>query len=58
MRKTILIAFAVVAALVVLPFVATFAFYAIDSVTGSCSEGEMRGFREFPQYGGTRLEPD
>jgi hypothetical protein len=57
-RKAILIAFAVVAALVVLPFVATFAFYAVDSVAGSCSEGEMRVFREFPQYGGKRLEPD
>jgi hypothetical protein len=57
-RKAILITFAVVAALVVLPFVATFAFYAIDSVAGGCSEGEMRVFREFPQYGGRRLEPD
>jgi hypothetical protein len=43
---------------VVLPFAATFAFYAIDSVAGGCSEGEMRVFREFPQYGGRRLEPD
>ena len=58
MRKAILIAFAVVAVVVVLPFVATFAFYAIDSVGGGCSEGEVRVFREFPQYGGRRLDPD
>jgi hypothetical protein len=57
-RKAVLIAFAVVAALAVLPFVATFAFYATDSMAGGCSEGEMRVFREFPQYGGRRLEPD
>ena len=58
MRKAVLIALGAVAAFVVLPFVATFAFYAIDSVAGGCSEGEMRVFREFPQYGGRRLEPD
>jgi hypothetical protein len=57
-RKGVLIALGAVAAFVVLPFVATFAFYAIDSVAGGCSEGEMRVFREFPQYGGRRLEPD
>jgi hypothetical protein len=57
-RKAVLIALGAVAAFVVLPFVATFAFYAIDSVAGGCSEGEMRVFREFPQYGGRRLEPD
>ena len=58
MRKAVLIALGAVAAFVVLPFVDTFAFYAIDSVAGGCSEGEMRVFREFPQYGGRRLEPD
>ena len=58
MRKAVLIALGAVAAFVVLPFVATFAFYAVDSVAGGCSEGEMRVFREFPQYGGRRLEPD
>lgn len=58
MRKIILIALAGIAALVVLPFVATFAFYAVDSVRGGCSEGEKRVFREFPQYGGKRLEPE
>ena len=58
MRKAVLIALGAVTAFVVLPFVATFAFYAIDSVAGGCSEGEMRVFREFPQYGGRRLEPD
>jgi hypothetical protein len=57
-RKAVLIALGAVAALVVLPFVATFAFYAVDSVAGGCSEGERRVFREFPQYGGRRLEPD
>jgi len=57
-RKAVLIALGAVAAFVVLPFVDTFAFYAIDSVAGGCSEGEMRVFREFPQYGGRRLEPD
>ena len=58
MRKAVLIALGAVAAFVVLPFLATFAFYAIDSVAGGCSEGEMRVFREFPQYGGRRLEPE
>jgi hypothetical protein len=58
MRKTILIAFAAVAAAVVLPFVAMIAFETIDTVTGGCSEGEMRVFREFPQYGGRQLEPE
>ena len=58
MRKAVLIALGAVAAFVVLPFVATFAFYAVDSVAGGCSEGDMRIFREFPQYGGRRLEPD
>ena len=58
MRKAVLIALGAVAAFVVLPFVDTFAFYAIDSVAGGCSEGEIRAFREFPQYGGRRLEPD
>ena len=58
MRKAVLIVLGAVAAFVLLPFVATFAFYAIDSATGGCSEGELRTFREFPQYGGRRLEPD
>lgn len=58
MRKIILIAFAAVAAAVVLPFVAMIAFEAVDTVTGGCSEGEMRVFREFPQYGGRQLEPE
>ena len=58
MRKALLIALAAFAALLVLPFAATFAFYAVDSAAGGCSEGEMRVFREFPQYGGRRLEPD
>ena len=58
MRKAVLIALGAVAAVVVLTFVATYAFYAFDSVAGGCSEGEMRVFREFPQYGGRRLEPD
>jgi len=57
-RKAILIAFAVVAAVVVLPFVAMRAFDTIATVTGGCSEGEMRVFREFPQYGGRQLEPE
>jgi len=61
-RKTILITFAavaaVVAAAVVLPFVATIAFDTIATATGGCSEGEMRVFREFPQYGGRQLEPE
>jgi hypothetical protein len=57
-RKAILIALGAVAALVVLPFVVTFSFYAIDSVAGGCSEGEMRVLREFPQYGGRLLDPD
>jgi hypothetical protein len=58
MRKTILIALAAVAAAVVLPFVAMIAFETFDTVTGGCSEGEMRVFREFPQYGGRQLEPE
>lgn len=58
MRKAVLIALGAIAAFVVLPFVATLAFYAIDSVAGGCSEGEMRVFREFQQYGGRQLEPD
>jgi hypothetical protein len=58
MRKTILIAFAAVAAAVVLPFVAMIAFETFGTVTGGCSEGEMRVFREFPQYGGRQLEPE
>ena len=58
MRKAILIAFATIAALVVLPFVAMFAFEAVATVTGGCSEGEKRVFREFPQYGGRQLEPE
>jgi hypothetical protein len=57
-RKAILIAFAVVAAVVVLPFVAMLAFDTIANVTGGCSDGEMRVFREFPQYGGRQLEPE
>ena len=61
MRKTILIVAAVaavVAAAVVLPFVATIALDTIASVAGGCSEGEKRVFREFPQYGGRQLEPE
>ena len=58
MRKAILITFAVVAAAVVLPFVAMLALETVDTVTGGCSEGEMRVFREFPQYGGRQLEPE
>ena len=62
MRKTILIAFAAVAAAVaaavVLPFVAAIALETIDTVTGRCTEGEMRVFHEFPQYGGRQLEPE
>ncbi len=56
---------AVIAALVVLPFVAILAFTVITSVGGlitsvggGCSENEVRVFREFPQYGGRRLEPE
>ena len=44
--------------LVALPFAAMVAFEAIDTVTGGCSEGELRVFREFPQYGGKQLEPE
>lgn len=58
MRKAILIALAVVAAAFVLPFVVMLASEAIDTVAGGCSEGEKRVFREFPQYGARRLEPD
>lgn len=58
MRKAILITFAVVAAAVVFPFAAMIALEAFDSVTGGCSEGELRMFREFPQYGGRQLEPE
>jgi hypothetical protein len=57
-RKAILITFALVAAAVVLPFVAAIAFETIDSVRGRCSDGELRVFREFPQYGGRQLEPE
>jgi hypothetical protein len=57
-RKAILITFAALAAAAVLPFVAMLAFETIDTVTGGCSEGEMRVFREFPQYGGRQLEPE
>jgi hypothetical protein len=57
-RKAILITFAVVAAAVVFPFVAMLAFEAFASVTGGCSEGERRVFREFPQYGGRQLQPE
>lgn len=58
MRKIILIALAVIAAAVVFPFAAMVGFEAIDTVTGRCSEGELRVFREFPQYGGRQLEPE
>ena len=34
------------------------AFEAFASVTGGCSEGERRVFREFPQYGGRQLQPE
>jgi hypothetical protein len=58
-RKAVLIAFAAVAAVVVLPIVFTLAVNTIPSLWGGgCSEGEMRVFREFPQYGGRRLEPE
>jgi hypothetical protein len=57
-RRAGLIAFAVIAAVVVLPIVAMLAFYAIPSLGGGCSESEIRVFREFPQYGGRRLEPE
>ena len=60
-RKTILIGAAVaavIAAAVVLPFVATIALETIASVGGGCSEGEKRVFREFTQYDGRRLEPE
>jgi hypothetical protein len=60
-RKAFLIAFAVVAALVVLPIVATLASNVIATVAserGACSESQIRVFREFPQYGGRRLEPE
>jgi hypothetical protein len=57
-RKAILITFAAVVAAVVLPFVAMLAFDTIATMRGGCSEGEMRVFREFPQYGGRQLEPE
>jgi hypothetical protein len=63
-RKAVLITLAVIAGIVVLPIVATLAFYAIDSVhviaseRGECSESQTRVFGEFPQYGGKRLEPE
>ena len=61
MRKVIviaLLAFAALAAAVVLPFVVAAGFEVVDSVRGRCSDGELRVFREFPQYGGQQLEPD
>lgn len=65
MHRAVLIALAVIAALVVLPAVAFFAFNVITSVGGlitsvggGCSDNEVRVFREFPQYGGRRLEPE
>ena len=51
-------AVAVVAAIVVVPLVAILAPAVIDSVTGECSDGERRTFREFQQYGGKQLEPE
>jgi hypothetical protein len=38
--------------------VAMLAFNVIGSESGACSEGEIRVFREFAQYGGRRLEPE
>lgn len=63
MRKAVLIAFAVVAVVVVvLPVVAMLTFTvivpAIASELGGCSESQIRVFREFPQYGGRQLEPE
>ena len=58
MRKVILITLALVAAAVVFPFAAMVAFEAIDTATGRCSDGELRVFHEFPQYGGRQLEPE
>ena len=60
MRKAILIALAVVAAVVVLPLVLAIAVNAVPALLdrGGCSEGEIRVFREFPQYGGRRIEPE
>jgi hypothetical protein len=60
-RKVILIAliaFAALAAVIVLPFVVAAGFEVVDSVRGRCSDGELRVFREFPQYGGRRVEPE
>jgi hypothetical protein len=60
-RKVIviaLIAFAALAAAVVLPFVIAAGYEVVDSVQGRCSDGELRVFREFPQYGGRQVEPE
>ena len=61
MRKVILIAliaFGALAAAVVLPFVIAAGYEVADNLRGRCSDGELRVFREFPQYGGAQLEPD
>jgi hypothetical protein len=59
-RKAVLIALAVVAALVVGPLVFAMAVNAVPALLdrGECSEGEIRVFREFPHYDGRRHEPE
>jgi hypothetical protein len=59
-RKAVLVALAVVAAIVVFPVVFSVTVNAVPAVLDNdeCSDGEIRVFREFPQYGGRRLEPE